>query len=156
LELERPHAEIGPGEPRVQEEPVDVLARQAGVVERELHGVHREAECTGVKHLALGRDAEPHDRGRAAQRIRRHAGAYSTARRAAASNRRDSPCRSMAAWYCPFTLASGSDPRHESRVALLAEQDQEVPPEQVGLVLDGLAAPARLEHVEQLAVARFL
>src|SRR5438093_3857858 len=66
------------------------------------------------------------------------------------------PRHGSRAWYCPFTLASGSDPRHESRVAKLAEQDQEVPPEQVGLVLDGLAAPARLEHVEQLAVARFL
>src|SRR2546429_3208657 len=30
------------------------------------------------------------------------------------------PRHGSRAWYCPFTLASGSDPRHESRVALLA------------------------------------
>src|SRR5216117_3107048 len=30
------------------------------------------------------------------------------------------PRHAGGAWYCPFTLASGSDPRHESRVALLA------------------------------------
>src|SRR5207249_8636895 len=29
------------------------------------------------------------------------------------------PRHGSRAWYCPFTLASGSDPRHESRVALL-------------------------------------
>src|SRR5204862_7207639 len=29
------------------------------------------------------------------------------------------PRHAGGAWYCPFTLASGSDPRHESRVALL-------------------------------------
>src|SRR6476660_2909237 len=29
------------------------------------------------------------------------------------------------AWYYPFTLASGSDPRHESRVALLAPEELE-------------------------------
>src|SRR5437016_5653526 len=28
------------------------------------------------------------------------------------------PRHGSRAWYCPFTLASGSDPRHESRVAL--------------------------------------
>src|SRR5256884_464599 len=31
------------------------------------------------------------------------------------------PRHGSRAWYCPFTLASGSDPRHESRVALLVE-----------------------------------
>src|SRR5205814_9673114 len=30
------------------------------------------------------------------------------------------PRHGSRAWYCPFTLASASDPRHESRVALLA------------------------------------
>src|SRR5438046_7212618 len=30
------------------------------------------------------------------------------------------PRHGSRAWYCPFTLASGSDPRHESRVTLLA------------------------------------
>src|SRR5205807_2886803 len=30
------------------------------------------------------------------------------------------PRHGSRAWYCRFTLASGSDPRHESRVALLA------------------------------------
>src|SRR2546426_4064848 len=30
------------------------------------------------------------------------------------------PRHGSLAWYCPFTLASGSDPRHESRVAFLA------------------------------------
>src|SRR3989442_8962284 len=30
------------------------------------------------------------------------------------------PRHASRAWYYPFTLASGSDPRHESRVALLA------------------------------------
>src|SRR5437667_8144621 len=29
------------------------------------------------------------------------------------------PRHGSRAWYCPCTLASGSDPRHESRVALL-------------------------------------
>src|SRR5207245_10774434 len=29
------------------------------------------------------------------------------------------PRHGSRAWYCPFTLASGSDPRHESRVARL-------------------------------------
>src|SRR5205814_8220475 len=29
------------------------------------------------------------------------------------------PRHGSRAWYCPFTLASGSDPRHESRVAHL-------------------------------------
>src|SRR5947208_13474991 len=29
------------------------------------------------------------------------------------------PRHGSRAWYCPFTLASGSDPRHQSRVALL-------------------------------------
>src|SRR5437762_1197184 len=29
------------------------------------------------------------------------------------------PRHGSRAWYCPVTLASGSDPRHESRVALL-------------------------------------
>src|SRR6266446_8172503 len=29
-------------------------------------------------------------------------------------------------WYCPFTLASGSDPRHESRVAILARRRRRV------------------------------
>src|SRR5947207_13325096 len=28
------------------------------------------------------------------------------------------PRHGSRAWYCPFTLASGSDPRHGSRVAL--------------------------------------
>src|SRR3989441_12306773 len=32
------------------------------------------------------------------------------------------PRHGSRAWYCPFTLASGSDPRHESRVALLASR----------------------------------
>src|SRR5207245_4850530 len=31
------------------------------------------------------------------------------------------PRHGSRAWYCPFTLASGSDPRHESRVARLVE-----------------------------------
>src|SRR5439155_20288001 len=30
------------------------------------------------------------------------------------------PRHGSRAWYCPFTLASGSDPRHETRVAFLA------------------------------------
>src|SRR5438552_4596688 len=34
------------------------------------------------------------------------------------------PRHGSRAWYCPFTLASGSDPRHESRVALLASRDR--------------------------------
>src|SRR5205823_4073131 len=36
------------------------------------------------------------------------------------------PRHGSRAWYCPFTLASGSDPRHESRVALLAEPGDRV------------------------------
>src|SRR5437016_14153204 len=43
-----------------------------------------------------------------------------------------------------------------SSAAKLAEQDQEMPAQEIGLVLDGLAAPAGLEHVEELAVAGFL
>src|SRR5947199_1496378 len=31
------------------------------------------------------------------------------------------------AWYCPFTLASGSDPRHGSRVALLEDDERRGP-----------------------------
>src|SRR5205823_9295008 len=34
--------------------------------------------------------------------------------------RKGSTSRAYRAWYYPLTLASGSDPRHESRVALLA------------------------------------
>src|SRR2546425_456135 len=32
------------------------------------------------------------------------------------------PRHGSRAWYCPVTLASGSDPRHESRVALLEHE----------------------------------
>src|SRR5213080_1172595 len=38
------------------------------------------------------------------------------------------PRHGSRAWYCPFTLASGSDPRHESRVALLVDQTTEAIP----------------------------
>src|SRR5205823_14890781 len=33
------------------------------------------------------------------------------------------PRHGSRAWNCPFTLASGSDPRHESRVAFLAREE---------------------------------
>src|SRR5256712_9076444 len=36
------------------------------------------------------------------------------------------PRHGSRAWYCPFTLASGSDPRHESRVALLGVRPSNV------------------------------
>src|SRR2546426_2180172 len=45
------------------------------------------------------------------------------------------PRHGSRAWYCPFTLASGSDPKHESRVALLVAP---VPEE-----IDGARAAAR-------------
>src|SRR5205823_10800973 len=38
------------------------------------------------------------------------------------------PRHGSRAWYCPFMLASGSDPRHESRVALLVDQTTEAIP----------------------------
>src|SRR5881227_2009500 len=38
------------------------------------------------------------------------------------------PRHGSRAWYCPFTLASGSDPRHESRVALLESRGTRVAP----------------------------
>src|SRR5436309_1519310 len=34
------------------------------------------------------------------------------------------PWHGSRAWYCPFALASGSDPRHGSRVALLAPESR--------------------------------
>src|SRR5713101_218629 len=46
--------------------------------------------------------------------------------------------------------------RYVSAAAKLAQQDQEVPAKEIGLVLDRLAAPAGHEHVEELAVADFL
>src|SRR5438552_2678768 len=55
-----------------------------------------------------------------------------------------------------YMLAFDSDPRQESRVGLLAQENDEVPAQEVGLVLDRGAAARRHQHVEQLAVARLL
>src|SRR2546428_9990457 len=50
------------------------------------------------------------------------------------------------AWYYPFTLASGSDPRHESRVALLASE----PLHERGLLVAHLARQPLAELLEEL------
>src|SRR3989442_2810486 len=55
------------------------------------------------------------------------------------------PRHAGGAWYCPFTLASGSDPRHESRVALLEVREP-------GAV--ALLAPANHGEEEVLQAAR--
>src|SRR2546427_13148558 len=55
-----------------------------------------------------------------------------------------------------YMLAFDSDPRQESRVGLLAQENDEVPAQEVGLVLDRGAAARRHQHVKQLAVGRLL
>ena len=60
------------------------------------------------------------------------------------------PRHGSRAWYCPCTLASGSDPRHESRVALLADKTGELSHD----ALDALGQPTddvarRLDPIDQ-------
>src|SRR5581483_9672340 len=74
LELERAHAEIIPGEAGIQEEAIEVVSLEAGVVERQAHRVDREAERAVAVDLPLRRDAETDDRGRPRERMIRHAG----------------------------------------------------------------------------------
>src|SRR5439155_810577 len=68
-------AEVVPRQTGVQEDPVEVVAPEACVLERQAHGIDREAERSVAVDLALRRDPETDDRGGATKRVRRHGAA---------------------------------------------------------------------------------
>ena len=53
LQLEGAHTAVAPCETRIDEHAVEVVARQPRVLEREPHGLNREADVIRVVHLAL-------------------------------------------------------------------------------------------------------
>src|SRR5439155_2686238 len=90
--------EVVPGQAGIQEKAVEIRALEARILECEPHGVHREADRRVAVDLPLRRDAAADDRGRAAERMSRHAasGYGGVARRGKRPKRRDSPWRSTA------------------------------------------------------------
>ena len=64
------HGGSAPREPRVQQQPIEVATREAGVGERELHGLDGEADEAPVVDLALLGLPEPRNRGPTLQRHR--------------------------------------------------------------------------------------
>src|SRR2546428_5487196 len=69
-------------------------------------------------HLGSGPDARVERSVTRARRMSRPAKAGATDEVRPRAMRAGRVPHGSRAWYCPFTLASGSDPRHESRVAL--------------------------------------
>src|SRR5438552_14337862 len=111
---------------RAEKQPAGAAARHA---DRARHG-RRDRLRRAVLgsrpeiHLGSGPDARVERSVTRARRMSRPAKAGATDEVRPAPPRMPrwlrQPRHGSRAWYCPFTLASGSDPRHESRVALLA------------------------------------